>query len=87
MARSTTLSIRVSPEVKEKLGDLARKTRRTQSFLAGEAIAAYVASQQDLVAGLEEGIADFEAGDFISHDQAMERFRATVNRHRRDDQD
>ncbi|HVV94875.1 MAG TPA: ribbon-helix-helix protein, CopG family, partial [Hyphomicrobiales bacterium] len=34
MAATTTVTIRVSPEVKEKLGRLARDTRRSRAFLA-----------------------------------------------------
>jgi len=83
MARSTTLSVRVPPEVKEQLGDLARKTRRTQSFLAGEAIAAYVASQQELLAGVEEGIEDFRLGNVVSHEEAMAQFWSTIEKHRK----
>lgn len=42
MAASTTMTIRVSPDVKEKLDRIATDTRRSKSFLAGEAVAAYV---------------------------------------------
>ena len=43
MSAGTTLTVRLSPEVKDRLGELAARTRRTKSFLAGEAIADYVA--------------------------------------------
>ena len=40
MPASTTMTIRVSPEVKGKLARLSEATRRSNSFLAGEAVAA-----------------------------------------------
>jgi predicted transcriptional regulator len=42
---TTTLTVRLSPEVKDRLDLLAERTRRTQSYLAGEAIATYVAHE------------------------------------------
>ncbi|MFD2427313.1 CopG family ribbon-helix-helix protein [Sphingobium scionense] len=34
MGASTTMTIRVTPDLKEKLGRLAHNTRRTRSYLA-----------------------------------------------------
>ena len=42
MAASTTMTIRVTPDLKVKLGRLAHTTRRTRSWLAAEAVEAYV---------------------------------------------
>ena len=42
MTASTTMTIRVRPDVKEKLDRIASGTQRSKSFLAGEAVAAYV---------------------------------------------
>ena len=39
---STTLSVRVEPEVKARLDALADATQRSRSFLAAEAIREYV---------------------------------------------
>ena len=83
MARSTTLSIRVSPEVKEKLEQLAKVTRRTQSFIAGEAISAYVEYQQELATGVEEGIEDFRTGNTVSHEEAMRELWEIIEKHRK----
>ena len=46
MAGSTTMSIRLSSETKAQLGLLATATRRSKSFLAAEAVAAYVARER-----------------------------------------
>jgi predicted transcriptional regulator len=78
MANSTTLTVRLHPKVKQRLGKLARQTKRTRSFLAGEAIAAFVEHELDVIDGIERGLADVEAGRTISHETAMRRIRATI---------
>ncbi len=59
---STTLTVRLAPELKDRLGTLAERTRRTKSFLAGEAIAGYVERELEIVAGIERGLDDMTAG-------------------------
>jgi RHH-type transcriptional regulator, rel operon repressor / antitoxin RelB len=39
---STTFTVRVEPDVKERLEKLAKSTGRTRSFLAAEALNAYL---------------------------------------------
>jgi predicted transcriptional regulator len=77
---STTLTVRLSPELKERLGKLAEHTHRTKSFLAGEAIAGYVARELEIVAGIERGLDDMKAGRVISHEDAMADIHATIKK-------
>jgi predicted transcriptional regulator len=65
MPASTTMTIRVSPEVKEKLDRIATSTRRSKSFLAGEAVAAYVDRELEIVEGIKRGLADAKAGRVV----------------------
>jgi predicted transcriptional regulator len=83
MATSTTLTVRLKPAVKQQLGRLADATRRTKSFLAAEAIAAYVAREADIIAGIERGLDDMRAKRLVPHDKAMTRLRATVAKAKR----
>lgn len=83
MANSTTLSVRLAPKIKQRLGRLAQQTKRTKSFLAGEAIASYVERELEIVQGIKHGLADAKAGRVVSHDVAMRRIRATIARTRR----
>ena len=76
MATSTTMTIRLEPQLKEKLGRLADGTRRSRSFLAAEAVEAYVDRELAIIEGIERGLADVEAGQTVSHENAM----ATVRR-------
>jgi predicted transcriptional regulator len=75
---STTLTLRLSPELKTRLGELAERTRRTKSFLAGEAIAGYVERELEIIAGIERGLADMKAGRVVSHERAMADIRETI---------
>jgi len=76
--KNTTLTVRVSPEVKESLGKLAEQTQRTKSFLAGEAIAGYVERELEIVAGIERGIDDMRAGRVVPHEEVMSDIDAIV---------
>jgi predicted transcriptional regulator len=78
MPASTTLTIRLTPEVKERLGRLADTTHRTKSFLAAEAITSYVAREAEIIEGIERGLADAKAGRLVPHDEAMARLEATI---------
>ena len=78
MATSTTLTVRLPKKVKVRLGQLARSTRRTRSYLAGEAIAAYVDREIEIVSGIKRGLEDMKAGRTTSHEDAMRRVEATI---------
>lgn len=79
MSDSETLTIRLPAGTKKQLGSLAARTQRTKSFLAGEAISAYVAREMEIVAGIERGIDDMRRGRMVPHAAAMERLRKSVS--------
>ena len=68
---STTMTIRVPVEVHDKLARLAHGTRRSRSYLAAEAVSAYVDRELSIITGIALGIADVAAGRTVPHDQAM----------------
>lgn len=69
MGASTTMTIRITPDLKEKLGRLAHGTRRTRSYLAAEAVEAYVNRELQIIEGIQRGIADMEAGRVTPHQE------------------
>jgi predicted transcriptional regulator len=74
------MTIRVSPDVKAKLDRIAAGARRSRSFLAGEAVAAYVDRELAIVVeGVKGGLADMEAGRLIPHDEAMAEIHDAVD--------
>lgn len=68
---STTLTIRLDPQLKAKLGRLAEGTRRSWSFLAAEAVETYVDRELAIIEGIQQGVADVAAGRTVSHEDAM----------------
>jgi len=42
MPKTTTMTVRLTPELRDKLETLARDTKRSKSYLAREAIASFV---------------------------------------------
>ena len=78
MPTSTTMTIRISPDVKAKLGRLAQGTRRSRAFLASEAVEAYVDRELEIIDGIERGLADVAAGRMVPHDAAMADLQAVI---------
>lgn len=78
MSASTTMTIRVRPDVKEKLDRIAADTRRSKSFLAGEALAVYVERELAILDGIREGLEDMKAGRLVPHEEAMAEVRAVI---------
>lgn len=48
---------------------LSKRSKRSKSFLAAEAIAAYVESEEWQLGELQAGIAELEAGQTLSHEK------------------
>ena len=79
MPASTTMTIRVSPETKTKLERIAADTRRSKSFLAAEAVSAYVERELEIIDGIKRGMADAAAGRVVPHDEAMAELYAVID--------
>ncbi len=56
MSQSETVTVRLSTEVKQKLVALAKSTNRSKSWLAAQAISAYVEEQSWQIQQIEEAI-------------------------------
>lgn len=76
---STTMTIRLDPQLKAKLGRLAEGTRRSRSFLAAEAVETYVDRELALIEGIQRGVADVAAGRTVSHEDAMAAVRRAID--------
>lgn len=78
MNASTTMTIRVPVALKEKLSVLARGTRRSKSFLAAEAVSAYVERELEIIEGINRGLDDVVTGRVVPHDEVIAEARAIV---------
>ncbi len=64
-----TLSIRIDSETKKRLDSLAVRANRSKSFLAAEAISAYVELESWQIGEIESGLRDLDSGRTVSHDK------------------
>jgi predicted transcriptional regulator len=64
---TTTLSVRIDIDTKERLEALARRARRSKSFLAAEAIAAFVEAELWQLDEIQAGLEDLDAGRGVAH--------------------
>ncbi len=63
------LSIRIDAGTKERLDALSKRSKRSKSFLAAEAIAAYVESEEWQLGELQARIAELDSGQEVSHEK------------------
>jgi RHH-type rel operon transcriptional repressor/antitoxin RelB len=71
MADSTTLTLRLSKELKDKLDRLAESTRRSRSYLAAEAITEYVDANAWQIEEIGKAVRKADAGGpFVSDAEA-----------------
>lgn len=64
-----TLSIRLDRETKHRLDILAKRSKRSKSFLAAEAIAAYVESEEWQLGELQAAVAELDASQAVGHEK------------------
>ena len=63
---STTMTIRLEDEVRDRLDRLAEATQRSKSFLAAEAIRAFVETNEWQIREIRAALREADAGDFAS---------------------
>jgi RHH-type transcriptional regulator, rel operon repressor / antitoxin RelB len=72
---TTVVTARIDATLKARLDALARATKRSKSYLAAEAIAAYVELNEWHIAEIKAGIAELDRGDVLSEEEAEEMYR------------
>lgn len=66
---SETLSIRIDSETKKRLDALAKRSKRSKSFLAAEAITAFVDAEEWQLGEILDGITELDSGQTVSHER------------------
>jgi predicted transcriptional regulator len=70
MAKSAMMTVRLTPELSEKLDALARDTKRSKSYLASEAIASYVDRNAWQIEEIKRGLEEARSGaPGVSHEE------------------
>ena len=63
---TTTLTLRVPIEMKERLDKLADATNRSKSYLAGEALRKYIDLEAWQIGEIQQALKEADANDFAS---------------------
>ena len=71
---TTVITTRIDASLRAKLEALARSTKRSKSFLAAEAIAAYVELNEWQIGEITAGIKELDSGEALSEVKAEERY-------------
>ena len=82
MVKTATLTLRVSESLKDRLGRFADQTNRTPSAVAERGLEVFLDREMEMLEMVERSRADFREGRTVSHEEAMARVRATIEKHR-----
>ena len=73
---STTLSVRIDTDTKKRLEALAKRARRSKSFLAAEAIAAFVEAESWQLDEIQAGLKQLDEGSGVAHQDVAKWLRS-----------
>ena len=65
---TTTLSVRIDVDTKKRLEALAKGARRSKSFLAAEAIAAFVEAESWQLDEIQAAVKELDEGRAVAHE-------------------
>ena len=71
-----TLSIRLDSGIKKRLEMLARRTQRSKSFLAAEAIARFVEAEEWPLGEIQAALKDLDQGRHVNHEKISQWMRS-----------
>lgn len=83
MAKTATLTLRVSEGLKEKLGQYAQRTQRSPSAVAERGLEAFLDREMEMLSAIDAALEDFEHGRVVSHEEAMRQIQETIDKHRK----
>ena len=74
MTHTTTMTLRIEPDLKDRLGKLASATQRSKSFLAGQAIHDFIELNEWQIQELQMAVKEADAGEFASTKEVEDMF-------------
>jgi RHH-type rel operon transcriptional repressor/antitoxin RelB len=75
MSVSSTMTIRLENDLKDRLDKLASVTRRSKSFLAAEAVREFVELNEWQLEEIQSAIKEADSGDFATDDEVASVFK------------
>lgn len=76
---SSTMTLRLEDEIKDRLEQLAEATQRSKSFLAAEAIRAFVENNEWQIGEIRAAVREANSGDFASDKDVVSLKKKWVN--------
>lgn len=82
MLKAASLTVRVKPETRIRLDNLARVTRRSKSYVIEEALEQYLDVNEWQIRGIQDALieADSPGAVFEDHDEVIAKWEAKVAR-------
>ncbi len=74
MPQSSTMTIRLEEELKQRLDRLAAATHRSRSYLAAQAVREYIELNEWQLNEIQNAVAEADAGDFASDEDVNSTF-------------
>jgi len=82
MPQSSVLTLRLDAKLKSQLDRLSKSMNRSRSFVAAQAIQEYVSVNEWQINEIKKGIAEADAGDFVSEKEMQQTIRRLTRRAR-----
>jgi RHH-type transcriptional regulator, rel operon repressor / antitoxin RelB len=82
MLKAASLTVRVKPDTRNRLDNLARITRRSKSYVIEEALEQYLDVNEWQIKGIQDALieADSPGAVFEDHDEILAKWEAKVAR-------
>jgi len=82
MLKASSLTVRVKPDTRNRLDNLARITRRSKSYVIEEALEQYLDVNEWQIKGIKEAMTEADKPDavFVDHDEVLAKWEAKVAR-------
>jgi len=71
MSQSTTMTIRLEPQLKSRLDKLSAATHRSKSFLAAEAVREFIELNEWQIEDIKSAIKEADADDFANKQETQ----------------
>lgn len=75
MSANTVMTLRLEPELRKRLDELARSQRRSRSFVAAEAIREYVTVNEWQIEEIKKALEEANRGEFASEEHVRRTMR------------
>ena len=82
MSESSVLTLRLDAKLKNQLDRLSKSMNRSRSFVAAQAIQEYVSVNEWQINEIKKGLAEADAGDFVTDEEMQQTIRRLTRRAR-----